>query len=128
MHDVLGQILSADDYTWTIAIVLTICASAIVYSMLSSWIMTALYAPALLAAAMTGAWLMRTFLLLPGSDHTIGVIIGTSAGMTLSLLPLFVLTRLAGAFHDLVIRAPTKTDIYIRSAPPKKPIAIDRTV
>lgn len=128
MNDVLGQILAADDYTWAIAVVLTICASAIVNGMLSSWMMTGIFAPVLMAGAMVGAWAMRTFLPLPGTDQTIGVIIGCAVGMTATLVPLLFGIRLVRALHDLFIRVPEHGDIFIRSAPPKKPVAVDRTV
>lgn len=128
MNDVLGQILAADDYTWAIAVVLTICASAIVNGMLSSWMMTSIFAPVLLAGAMTGAWAMRTFLPLPGADHAIGVIIGCAVGMTATLVPLLVGTRLVRVLHDFFIRVPDHGDIFIRSAPSKKPVVVDRTI
>lgn len=128
MLQIIEQITTADHYTWTMAIVLTLCASAVIHTISDSKVLTVLYTPVLLAGALTGAWVFRTFELLGAAHVDILVVISCSAGLVVILPPLMLLTRVFGVAHDVCVRPPRQQDIYIRPQKLRKEIPADWTV
>ncbi len=126
MLEIVDQILMADAYTWSLSVVLMLCAATMVLAMSESMALTVLYAPVLLAGALTSAWGFNTLGLLSAFNQDIAVIIATSAGMVVTLLPLLGLTRLTGVVHDFLIRAPRHEIIVPRPSNMKKGIPEDR--
>jgi Flp pilus assembly protein protease CpaA len=128
MLQIIEQITTADHYTWTMAIVLTLCASAVVQTMSGSMVLTALYTPVLLAGALTGAWVFRAFEVLGTTHVDLLVVISCSAGLVVIMPPLMLLTRVFGVAHDVCVRAPRQQDIYIRPQKLRKEIPADWTI
>lgn len=122
MLEVVDQILTADSYTWYLAIVLMLSAAIIVHSMSQSMTLTVSYAPVLLVGALTSAWLFRTFTLLSDINQDVAVIIATAAGMVCALFPLLALTRFTGVLHDYFIKAPEHEIIVPRPSKMKKSV------
>lgn len=105
MDDILRQILTADGFTWSVIVVLTIWAATIIRSFSDSTALTVIYVPGLVAGALLGIWGLRQLEIVFTAAKDTTIILSAGFGMCVMLVLMLILTRLTFVASAARIRA-----------------------